>query len=250
MELYSQWISDNVPSIIATAIMALLASILITAHRKINKKDKIINKCGKLFNNGLYKKTIKYCESIIEKDEDPLLYYYLGLAYSKIDEIDLAIKNLKKAEELSNGLKSYFRLNTVSGPTFYEDYADILRTAKKFDEAILYYKKALKGYEENSYTLNENTTTLLQKIAEIFEEKRNLEEAIDYYEESLIYLNISKRSPTYKNLIRKIAHLYEKKGDTKMANKIKKEIEEEIIIEGREERKEEPISTAANNPII
>jgi tetratricopeptide (TPR) repeat protein len=255
MELYNQcnqWISDNIPSIIALAIIILLSSFLITSHRKINKKNKIISKCRKLFNNGLYKKTIKYCISVIEKDKDPIIYHYLGLAYFKIDEIHLAIESFKKAEELSKGLKSIFNLN-IEYPNyaiFYEDFGDVLRSAKRFDEAISYYKKAIKMRDEYEHDCIAN---LFQKIAELYEIKGNLNEAIDYYEEALIHLNVSKRSPAYKNVARKLAKLYEKQGDTKMADKIKKEIGEEVIIEEREEeRKEEekkPTLTA-NNPIL
>jgi tetratricopeptide (TPR) repeat protein len=252
MELYnqySQWISNNIPSIIAPAIIISLSSLLITSYRKINKKSKIISKCRKLFNNGLYKKTIKYCKSIIEKDKDPIIYHYLGLAYFKIDEIQLAIESFKKAEELSKGLKNIFNLNIeyLDYAIFYEDFGDVLRAAKKFDDAVLYYKKAIKVRDEYEYDYIAN---LLQKIAEIYEIKGNLDEAIDYYEEALIHTNTLKKSPAYKNIAKKLIKLYEKQGDTKMVDKIKKEMGEEIIIEKREERKEEPISTTANNPII
>jgi tetratricopeptide (TPR) repeat protein len=252
MELYNQynqWISDNIPSIIASTIIILLSYLLITSYRKIDKKNKVISRCKKLFNNGLYTKTIKYCRSIIEKDKDPIIYHYLGLAYFKIDEIQLAIESFKKAEELSKGLKSIFNLNIeyLDYAIFYEDFGDILRAAKKFDDAVLYYKKAIKARDEYEYDYIAN---LLQKIAEIYEIKGNLDEAIDHYEEALIHLNISKRSPAYKNIARKLIKLYEKQGNTKMANKIKKEMGEEITIEERKERKEEPISTTANNPII
>jgi tetratricopeptide (TPR) repeat protein len=242
MELYNPWI-------LASSIATLIISFFFTLNKRSNKKREDIDKCEKLINNELYAKTIKHCKSLIEKDKDPLLYYYLGLAYSKIDKTDLAIENFEKAEELSkNKLKNYFNLYTINDPVFYENYADTLRTAKRFDEAIFYYKKALKKREEEEYI--QSITRLLQKIAEVYEIKGNLDEAIDCYEEVLIRLSVPKESPTYKNLIRKIADLYEKKGNTKIANKIRKKIGEEVIIEEKEdEEKEEELPSTTNSPI-
>jgi tetratricopeptide (TPR) repeat protein len=246
------------PWILASSITTLIIiSGFVVLNRKSNKKRENIDKCKKLFNNGLYTKTIEYCKSLTEKDKDPLIYYYLGLAYAEIDKIDLAIENFEKAEELSkNKLENYFNPYVINYPVFYEDYGDALKAAKRFDEAILYYKKALKEQEKEGYT--EGIIKLLQKIAELRETKGNLDDAIDCYEEILILSNLPKESHDYKDIIRKIANLYEKKGNIKMANKMRKKIGEEIIIEAREEkeekeeekRKEKQAPTKTNNPII
>jgi tetratricopeptide (TPR) repeat protein len=269
MELYN-------PCILAASIAALIISGFIVLNRKSNKKREDIDKCKKLYNNGLYTKTIEYCKSLTEKDKNPLIYYYLGLAYAEIDEVDLAIENFEKAEELSkNKLENYFNPYVINYPVFYEDYGDALKSTKRFDEAILYYKKALKEREKEKSTegiikllqkiaelykikgnldeaidcyedlkerekekSTEGIIKLLQKIAELYEIKGNLDEAIDCYEEVLIHLNVSKESTAYKNLIRKIANLYERKGNIKIANKMRKKIGEEITIEEIEEKEE------------
>jgi tetratricopeptide (TPR) repeat protein len=275
MELY------NNPWILGTGTTILIISILAIIGERLNRKEEAVKKCENLVSSELYTKAIEYCNSVAKKYKEPTIYRCLGRAYLQIGEIELAIESFKKAEEFSIGLKSSFNVYIIKKAEFYEEFADILKDANRIDDAIEYYKKAIekrkKEKEKGEYSAIPKIITLLQKIAELHEEKGNLDESIYYYEELIVNLNILKKpsiimivdqvDQIYQNIAKKLVKLYEKKGNTIMANKMREKIKEEVIIEEREEEKkkrkkdkekrEEPTpitkkatSTTKNNPII
>lgn len=269
MELCNHpWILElcNHPWISGASIIVLIVSSLAAIGKKINKREEAIDKCIKLIDIGLYTKAIKCCKSVAKKYKEPIIYRYLGRAYLQIGETQLAIESFKKVEELSNSLKNCFNLYIIKKAEFYEEFANILEDSNKIDEAILYYKKALeeqkKEQKKGKRNVNENITKLLQKVAELSEEKGNLDEAIDYYEELIMHLSLPKESSIDQNIAKKLVKLYEKKGNIIMANKIKEKIKEEDEentkkekeknTKKEKEKKEETAleSSTTNNPII
>jgi tetratricopeptide (TPR) repeat protein len=243
----------NNPWILGTGATILIISILVVIGTRLSKKEEAADKCKNLVESELHTKAIEYCESVAKKYKEPTIYRCLGRAYLQIGEIDLAIENFKKAEKFSSGLKNSFNVYIIKKAEFYEEFADILRDANRIDEAIEYYKKALekrkKEQENGRYNAIPKIITLLQKIAELYEEKGDLDEAINCYEELIVILNILRKpsiimivdqvDQIYQNVARKLVKLYEKKGNMLMVNKMREKIKEEVIIEEEAEKEEE-----------
>jgi tetratricopeptide (TPR) repeat protein len=260
--LYNQYLSEIYNHLWLSTITAATLTILgfRMLAKKLTEKEENIEKCKKLVKHGLYTKAIEHCSSIAKKYNEHIIHKYLGLAYLHINKTDLAIESFKKVERQLNSPRRFFNLYMLDKADFYEEFADILRDLNRINEAIEYYKKALKELKQRKgkHIINTSTLTLIQKITELSEKHENLDsdildEIINYYEEAIIHLNLdpSEKLPIYK----KLAKLYEKTGNIIMTNKIREKIteietkyEKEEKKESKEKEKEKLPST--DNPIL
>jgi tetratricopeptide (TPR) repeat protein len=239
--LYNQCVSEiyNHPWLSATTAAILIISGFRRLVKKLKEREENIKKCKELINHNLYTKAIEHCESIAKKYNEHIIHKYLGLAYLHINQIELAIENFKKVEKQLNSPRRFFNLYIIDKAEFYEEFADILRDLNRIDDAMKYYKKALEEQtqKKGKCAINTNTLTLLQKITELSEKYGNLDildKIIDCYEEIVIYLDLFPSKQLF--VCRKLSKLYEKKGNTIMANKMREKIKE---IETKYEKKEE-----------
>jgi tetratricopeptide (TPR) repeat protein len=195
------------------ATFGVIAGLYYT-ERKVDEKKKEVIKCKKLIDNRAYDKAINYCKALMEKyPKEPILYYYLGLTCYYIGELEAALENFKKAEELKDGLFNKINLSSIllNEIEFYRDYARVLKSAKKYNESFEYYSKALDDAERQRKS--SKIGEILREIAETYEELGDINNAIDYYKELLIY------TTDKLSLYRKIAELYKEIGDMEKYNR-------------------------------
>ena len=155
-----------------------------------------IEECWTFNNNKDYKRAIESGKLAIEKYPDNSeAYRCLGTAYYNTGELNLAYENIKKAESLTNDKEGLMDI--------YKQIGEILHKMGRLDDALLYYNKALKLIEdseiENLNDKNPNNRVnriyeelmegdrieILNNIALIYEEKGQLDKALNYYRESL-----------------------------------------------------------------
>jgi tetratricopeptide (TPR) repeat protein len=193
--------------LLGVAVSAAICAGLYRIGQKFEKKKEEIAKCREYLDNGACGKAIDCCKALIEKYPDvPALYYCLGLSHYYIGELEPALENFKKAEELKNTLSNKINWNSllIDEVRFYIDYAKVLRSAKRYNEALKYYNMVLDAIKG---TKSKRIKEVLQEIAETYEKIGNIDNAIDYYEELLIYTQ--DKSSLYK----KIDKLYEMSGN-------------------------------------
>lgn len=137
-----------------------------------------VNSLWALYGSGLYKKSVEYGESIADRfPDEPDIYGYLGDSWSKLQEIDKAVENYKKARECG--------LSTV-----YYDYAIAMEyfIDQQYDLAEASVDAALLAEPENEVCLQ-----LKQEIQRIKEEPLSHRLA-DFVEQNYLY------APEIKNL--------------------------------------------------
>lgn len=184
--------------------VALIASIVYLVKRGYEQKS-IDDKCWSYVNNSFYERAIEYVKSL-NGNKSPSTYACLGIAYYNTGNLELALENLKKAEELQEDkLHKYDDLDLDFN--IYTHIAKILYKMKRYDEAVRYYEKALEKTKFRS-----DYGDVLVEIAKIYEEKGDIDNAIKYYQDALTN-DCCNYTDGKAEIYRKLAELYEKKGN-------------------------------------
>jgi tetratricopeptide (TPR) repeat protein len=187
----------------ALSIFFLLFSLLV--FKNISYAKTPIDVCQTFIEAGNYKRAIEAGKLAVKKyPKDAEAYFCLGKAYYNVGELELAYKNMKKAESLTNNKKGLMYI--------YNKIGMILDGMGYSNDALLYYSKSLSLAKDLGNTDMQAAT--LNNIALIYSNKGELDKALSYYEESLsLTTNEKYKAPTYNN----IALIYDKKGDYQKA---------------------------------
>jgi tetratricopeptide (TPR) repeat protein len=148
---------------------------------------KISTKAVSLLNEGKYKEAIeKFTEAITEDPENPIFYYYRGVAFEKTGDLDKAMEDYQKSVEL----KPDFILPTAN-------IGKIYAKKREHEKAIEFYKKAAELGDQdatNYYNYgiclmnlgkNEQAEEVLEKLISLDE---NYSDA--YYQLGIIYIGL------------------------------------------------------------
>jgi len=184
-----------------------------------------IEECRTFNDDKDYERAIESGKLAIEKYPDNSdAYRCLGTAYYNAGELNLAYENMKKVESLTNDKRSLIDV--------YKQIGEILHKMGRLDDAVSYYDKALKVIEDLEIkSLNDKDPNdivnrfyedlmegdrikILNSIALIYEEKGQLDKALNYYRESLNSTVDKKEKAT---IYKYIARIYDKKGDRQKA---------------------------------
>jgi tetratricopeptide (TPR) repeat protein len=185
------------------SIFVLSLSLLVFENMASAKTP--IDACQTFSDSGDYKRAIEAGKLAVKKyPKDAEAYFCLGKAYYNVGELELAYKNLKKAEGLTNNKKGLMYI--------YNKIGQVLNNMGKLDDALSYYNRSLSLARELGDTYMQ--ASVLNNIAYIFDLKGESNKAIGYYEESLsLTTNEKDKAPTYNN----IAMIYYTKGDYQKA---------------------------------
>jgi tetratricopeptide (TPR) repeat protein len=184
-----------------------------------------IEECWTFNDDKDYERAIESGKLAIEKyPNNSDAYRCLGTAYYNAGELNLAYENMKKVESLTNDKRSLIDVDKQIG--------EILHKMGRLDDAVSYYDKALKVIEDLEIkSLNDKDPNdivnrfyedlmegdrikILNNIALIYEEKGQLDKALNYYRESL---NSTVDKEEKATIYKYIARIYDKKGDRQKA---------------------------------
>jgi len=189
----------------ALSIFFLLLSLLAFKNTAYARSE--IDACFNFNTAGDYKRAIEAGQLAIKKyPYNADAYYCLGLAYRNVGELKLAYENMKKALSLTNDEEDLMYTYNLIGM--------ILATMGYLDDALLNYSRSLSLARDLGNTHMQ--AALLSNIAEIYNNKGELDKALSYCEESLnLTTNEKEKATTYNN----IAIIYNEKGDYQKAIK-------------------------------
>lgn len=132
-----------------------------------NEKNKIIKKSTSLYNQGRIDESVSMLmEYLREYDNDDEIAHKIGKIYLDINRCDLALPYLKSAVEAQPNNGEYI-----------VDFADSLRILRYYDDAISYFKKALK--------LNKEDLSALNGLGLVYIDQMNGKKALEVYDNAL-----------------------------------------------------------------
>jgi tetratricopeptide (TPR) repeat protein len=108
-------------------------------------------------------------------------YLYLGIIYHNMGDLEKALKNLKKAEELINNeskLGVIYRHNKLA--IIYRHIGEMLINMNKINDALVYLNKSI----DLTKQIDKDTAYTLSKIANIYYRKGDLKKSAEYYKEA------------------------------------------------------------------
>ena len=148
---------------------------------------KISSKAISLLNEGKYEESIeKFTEAITEDPENPIFYYYRGVAFEKTGDLDSAMEDYQKSVEL----KPDFILPTAN-------IGKIYAKKKEHEKAIEFYKKAVELGDKDATNYYNYGICLMnlgkkEQAKEVLEKLITLDEDYSdaYYQLGIIYLGL------------------------------------------------------------
>ncbi len=184
------------------------------------KVDEMLLKAWQYYERGNYfmmleqaQKTLKYSLKYNNPKGIAESYYYIGIAYFMMGDIDKALKYANKAIEYSKDKPNY-KWKAYAHTLL----AEIMLYLKKYDEALKHYRVVLKLSQENNNKKMIPITLL--DIGNVYFYKKDYNKALKYYLEALQKIKNIKIRPYYKALVNyNIAMAYFKLKDYKNAAK-------------------------------
>ncbi|MEM3460228.1 MAG: tetratricopeptide repeat protein [Candidatus Micrarchaeaceae archaeon] len=192
----------------------LFAGVIFFLLTNMSFAQQEVNDCVNFYSAGNYQRAIQAGNTAIKLyPENFTAYLCLGDSYQKVGEFDLAIKMLKKAEQLAGSKND---LSAV-----YNELGMVYTRKGDLNKALIYYDRALTLNRELGYTRAEAAN--LNNIAEIYKSKGDLDKALNYYEKSL---NLATNEETRATIYNNIAFIYlDQKNYQKSIEYFKKSVE-------------------------
>ncbi|QXE89583.1 tetratricopeptide repeat protein [Geomonas subterranea] len=139
-------------------------------------------------------------------------FYCLGYSLRMAGELNSALSAFKKAEELTSDKEALMYI--------YNQQGIVLSTTGEEEQALQEYSRYLSIAKELGRTGDEGTA--LANIADIYHNRGQLDQSLEYYQKALQLTEDEKSAPVYNNM----GLLYASKGDTdKAVEYIKRAIE-------------------------
>jgi tetratricopeptide (TPR) repeat protein len=181
---------------------------------------KISSKAISLLNEGKYEESIeKFTEAITEDSENPIFYYYRGVAFEKTGDLDSAMEDYQKSVEL----KPDFILPTAN-------IGKIYAKKKDFEKAIEFYKKAVELGDQDATNYYNYGICLMnlgkkEQAKEVLEKLISLDENCSdaYYQLGIIYLGLGD-SANAKEFLQKFIDLDPENQNASIAKEILKSL--------------------------
>ncbi|MEM3846634.1 MAG: tetratricopeptide repeat protein [Candidatus Parvarchaeota archaeon] len=154
----------------------LFAGVIFFLLTNMSFAQQEVNDCVNFYGAGNYQMAIQAGNTAIKLyPKNFIAYLCLGGSYKEVGEFDLAIKMLKKAEQLAGSKNDLSAVYNELGVTY----------ARKgdLDNALMYDDRALTLNRELGDTSAEAAN--LSNIAGIYQSKGDLDKALNYYEKSL-----------------------------------------------------------------
>ncbi|MBX0311077.1 MAG: tetratricopeptide repeat protein [Sulfurihydrogenibium sp.] len=177
--------------------------------------EDLIDACWHSIERKDYRIAVDFGKSAVEKYPDnPKAYHCLGKAYYGTGELELAYNNLKKAETLA-----FYSNNDIDRMKIYNDLGEVLYKMGRSDEAFSYFDQSLriakyiKNRDKGIYVDYDMRRTLTN-IAIYFDNKGELDKALDYYKE---YLGSEKDEKTKADIYFNIGYKYYDDGNYRKA---------------------------------
>jgi tetratricopeptide (TPR) repeat protein len=181
---------------------------------------KISSKAISLLNEGKYEESIeKFTEAITEDQENPIFYYYRGVAFEKTGNLDRAMEDYQKSVEL----KPDFILPTAN-------IGKIHAKKKEFEKAIEFYKKAVELGDQDATNYYNYGICLMnlgnkEEAKEVLEKLISLDEnyADAYYQLGIIYIGLGD-SANAKEFLQKFIDMDPENQNVSVAKQILKSL--------------------------
>lgn len=162
----------NIGSIILIFVLAAAVFLLLFFVVKSVVSPKKIESLQKLIKQGKISSAIKNAKAIIQKDpQNYLAHYYLGKAYLKDNESELALMELKYVDQ-----HAVFDAN-LSELEFRQEIAPLYTKFNQPDEALKQYLLLTK--------LNPRDAENFYNVARIYETKGKSEAALGFYDKTI-----------------------------------------------------------------
>ncbi|WP_456392228.1 tetratricopeptide repeat protein [Persephonella sp.] len=166
---------------IRVILLLLMLSIPVFAIQENSEIDRLIAQAWEYYEKGRYLKMKELSQTILEKSKEAGYpkgiaegYYYLGVAYYSIGDRAKALEYANRALEFTDRYKNY-RWRTYAITLA----GEILRSLRRYDEALSQFKKALEVIKEN------NNKKMLPagyvNVANIYYEMGDFKKALQYY---------------------------------------------------------------------
>ncbi len=180
--------------------------------------DQLLKQSWECYEQGNYKcmienskETLKLSKKYNNEKGIAESYYYLGIAYFSINDMNNALKYTRLAVEYAEKKKNY-RWIVYS----YTLLGEIFRNLGKSDYALKYFKKSLEFAKKNNNA--KMIPIILINIANIYFENKNYKKALNTYQNALELAKKEKLRKSYQALILfNIGLSYYKIGDFKKA---------------------------------
>ena len=134
----------------------------------------MIEKCREAVEKGDLIRAMELGKQAVEMYPDNFdAYFCLGTAYRGMKNIEKALENFKKAEELTDDKEKLI--------TVYQYIGEALINMDRLDDALSYFNKAL----TLAKYIDSNVAYILSKIAYIYFKKGDLEKSAEYYNDAI-----------------------------------------------------------------
>jgi len=181
----------------------LLITILLFTFAKQTQAWDSSSECFKFLDAQDYQTAIEAGKRAIKRDPDnSRTYLCLGKAYRMAGKLNLALANLKQAEELTQ--------NETRLAFIYAEMALVYLAMNKADKVLYYYNKGIKSAEKRLVGEREIKIAITSEIAKAYEERKNYGKALEYYGR---LSELHKATEDKAEIYRKMATLYSEKGE-------------------------------------
>jgi tetratricopeptide (TPR) repeat protein len=133
----------------------------------------MIEKCLEAIKNRDLMEAMKFAKQAVKTYPDNFKSYLcLASVYYDIGNLEKALENFKKAEELTNDEEQLMHIYQYMG----EIFADM----NKLDDALIYFNKALTSAKNT----NNSISYILTRIADTYFRKEDLKKSVEYYDKA------------------------------------------------------------------
>jgi tetratricopeptide (TPR) repeat protein len=196
----------------ALSLLLIILSLLVFKNLAFAQPE--VDACFNFYDARDYKRAIEAGKRAVQKyPNNSGAHFCLGISYSQIGELKLALEHLKRAESLTSHKEDLMYIYGWIGLIYHR--------MGYLDDALLYHSRSLSLARDLGDRRMQAAN--LNNIAEIYRKKGEFDKALNYYEESLrLKTDEKEKATTYNNM----ALIYNKKGNyQKAVEYLKKAIE-------------------------
>lgn len=180
------------------SLLLVLVTMLL-AHTAWADQD--LDACRNFNNAGDYPRAIASGKRAVKAEpRNPGSFFCLGKAYYRSGELKLALPEIQQAERLASGKLDLMYIYNKLG-LILDRMGDKEQALQQYDRSLTLARELFNKDQE---------ATALSNVAGIFQERGQLDQALEYYNKALKLKQESHNSTVYNN----IAVIYESKGDT------------------------------------
>jgi tetratricopeptide (TPR) repeat protein len=173
---------SNITKFVLAILIAILVADVYLLIKTHNEHAPVVRQCLEFINQKQYKEAIEYGKSHTEL-KSPALWACMADAYYDLGDTEHALDAYKSAQELQESFW-YRYYDPELEVHIYTRIAEIHEGRNDIDDAIMYYRKALKSMKADRKTIRsvfeQKYRETLLKIASLYEKEGDLENAEEY----------------------------------------------------------------------